>query len=63
MGAKIHERSKWQVLYRRRQHSLYSFYSDTDYEYEQLKAKLADFNNTDAEVEDFEPEDYLVLFF
>lgn len=35
--------------------------SDTDYEYEQIKAKLEEFDNTDAEVEDFEDEGYLVL--
>ncbi len=37
-----------------------SFYSDSDNEYEQIKAKLEEFDNTDAEVEDYEDEGYLV---
>lgn len=36
--------------------------SDTDYEYEQIKAKLDEFDNVEAEVEDYEAEDYLVHF-
>lgn len=38
-------------------------FSDTDFEYEQIKSKLNCFETVNSEVEDFEDEKYLVRMF
>lgn len=38
----------------------YTLSSDTDFEYEQIKSKLDEFETVNSEVEDFEDEGYLV---